>query len=105
MAGDDPLLAVRLDQNLDHAGHDDVEVVRGVPLPIEVVAGVDGASGPERVEHREFGVVEPRERGGVVFHGAKARWQRALLGRPSAARQLQGIYVEPSHCHSQGCPS
>jgi hypothetical protein len=41
VAGDDPLLALSLGHNLDHAREDDVEVIAGVTLPVQILASCD----------------------------------------------------------------
>ena len=93
--GDDALLAVGVEHDVDRAGHDHEEVVRGVSLSIQVLADRDRPSGPEGVERGELVVVERRS-GGVSRIGQRcdliARSPRRRLG-PSdrVARVFAGV--------------
>jgi len=46
VAGDDPLLTLGVDDDLDGAGKDDVEIIAGVALPVEVLTGRDRSRTP-----------------------------------------------------------
>ena len=66
VADDDPVLAVGVDDDVDGAGDDHEEVVGGIPLAEEVLAGGDRPSGSERLESGHLRVIERGERGGIV---------------------------------------
>ena len=57
-------LPVRVDDDLDGAGKDDVEIVGGVALPIQVFTGRHRSANTELPQRRHFGVVQLPE--GIV---------------------------------------
>ncbi len=61
MASDEAFLTVRVDDDLDGAGKNDVEIVGGVSLPIEVLTGRHSAANTELRQRRDFCVAQLRE--------------------------------------------
>ena len=71
VAGDDPLLTLGVDDDLDGAGKDDVEIIAGVALPVEVLTGRDRSPNAELPQRRQFGVAELLEGIWISSHGTK----------------------------------
>src|SRR2546425_4121619 len=69
VASDDSLLAVGTDHDLGCSREDHIEVVGGVPLPIEILAHGHRPSAPERLKNGKLGVIKCGKRDGVVSHG------------------------------------
>ena len=61
MAGDDPLLTFGLDEDLDRAGEDDVEIVAGVALAVQVLTGGHRSTNAEPPQRRQIGAAEWQE--------------------------------------------
>ena len=66
MTGDDPLLTIGVDHDVDRTGHDHEKVVARIPFAEQVLAGGDRPASSERVERGHLGVVERGERGSIV---------------------------------------
>jgi hypothetical protein len=81
VTGEESLLAIGVDHDVDCAGHDYVEVVRGIPFAKQVLADGYRLTGSERIERAELGVVELREGDSVVVQGSSARARHRALGK------------------------
>jgi len=62
VAGDDAVLTSGVDNDLDGAGKDDVELVAGVAFPIQIFTGRYRSANAERLQHRQLRVVQLQER-------------------------------------------
>ena len=62
MAGDDTVLTLGVDDDLDGPGKDDVEIVAGVAFPIQVFTGRYRSANAERLQRRQLRVVQLPER-------------------------------------------
>src|SRR4029077_5071883 len=69
VTSDEPLVAVGSNQDVHRSRHDDIEVVSGVPLRIQVVAHGRRPTGPESIEYGNACSIERREQLGIVRHG------------------------------------
>ena len=113
VAGDEQLLAAGAEDDVHPAREDDVEVVGGVTLAVEVLPDVDRSMAAERLQRCELGVVE-RRKGGLVGHhrGGRVRGGHGflrggraglgLVGRAAAARMVARA---PSRATSRGAVS
>ncbi len=71
VAGDDAFLTVGVDDDLDGARKDDVEIVAGVALPVQVFTGRHRPVNAERPQRRQLCVVQlPEGLIGLSRHGS-----------------------------------
>src|SRR5207302_7392128 len=113
VAGDEPLLAAGAEDDVHPAREDDVEVVGGVTLAVEVLADVDRSMAAERLQRGELGVVEGRKggrvghrRGGGIRGGhGFLRGGRAGLGLVGSAAAARMVARAPSRATSSGAAS
>src|SRR5207302_883124 len=61
VAGDDAVLPFGVDDDLDGARKDDVEIVVGVALPVQVFAGRHSPANAELLQSRQLRVVQLQE--------------------------------------------
>ena len=71
MGGDQPLVTARVDNDLHRPGHDREEVVAGVTLPLQVLAGRHRPANAKALEHGQRGIVQLREGLRVISHRPK----------------------------------